>query len=109
MTGPRKSVHLIRWINLRGAGQQLGAELKVLRELDPVEAPDRLARHATDEVRRRLHPVESAAQQALRVNRVIRDLDVGTEGDEIALPPQLLYGIKGQSATGTFWTCLSRP
>jgi superfamily II DNA or RNA helicase/HKD family nuclease len=31
---------------------------------------------------------------------MVRDLDAGDEGDEISLPPRVLYGIKGRSATG---------
>ncbi len=47
-----------------------------------------------------MDPEESAEEQALRVNRAIRDLGEGDAGDEIALPPRLLYGIKGRSASG---------
>jgi superfamily II DNA or RNA helicase len=95
--GPRDELVTRR---LREELERVGAELKLLQDLDPVEAPARLSRHATEEVRRGLDPEEPAEDQARRVNRVLRDLGGGDDGDEVALPPRLLYGIKGRSPTG---------
>lgn len=69
--------------------------------LDPVEAPERLARHAMDELRRELADDESADVQAEVVNDVLRRVS----GDEIveaeiALPARVLHGIKGRSTLG---------
>ncbi len=67
--------------------------------LDAAEAPERLARHAMDEIRRQLSDDEPADGQAARVNDVLRGLagDDFSDG-EVVRPPRVLWGIKGRSA-----------
>jgi PLD-like domain/Type III restriction enzyme, res subunit len=81
----------------------LDAEVRVEKPLDPAEGPARLARHAMQEIERELARDESAGSQAERLNGMLRELvGEGQEqlGPEVALPPRVLYGIKGRSRLG---------
>src|SRR5262245_23334363 len=97
--GPRD--HLIT----RALARDLAAVAEeVLDEapLDDAEAPDRLARHAMDELRRELR-VEGAAadSQAQAVNEILRRFAPrGGNDAEVALPARVLQGIRGRSPLG---------
>lgn len=70
--------------------------------LDGAEAPDRLARHVMDELRRDLSTDDPADEQAARVNRIIGDLELENRHDaEVALPARVLQGIRPRSPLGT--------
>src|SRR4051794_14799584 len=80
---------------------RLDAEVRVEELLDPAEAPERLARHAMDEVRRELSSDEPSDENAERVNRLLRDLAGRADSEaEIALPARLLQGVKDRSPFG---------
>jgi hypothetical protein len=70
--------------------------------LDAAEAPDRLARHAMDELRRELRVEGAAADvQARTVNEILRRFAPGAGGAaEVAVPARVLQGIKGRSPLG---------
>jgi superfamily II DNA or RNA helicase/HKD family nuclease len=70
--------------------------------LDAVEAPERLARHAMDELRRELHAEEASADsQARRLNELLRSFAPGAGSDaEVALPARVLQGIRDRSPLG---------
>src|SRR5262245_65347025 len=70
--------------------------------LDAAEAPERLARHAKDELRRELGAEEASADsQAHRLNEVLRSFASGAGNDaEVALPARVLQGIRDQSPLG---------
>jgi len=71
------------------------------RPLDPVEGPERLARHAAAELRLGLGDHSEAADQAQQINDVLYDLAAdGEDGALISLPPRVLYGIRGRSSLG---------
>ena len=96
--GPRD--HLIT-LGLRRDLSELSPEIVDEQRLDPAEAPDRLARHAMDELRAALAGEESADVQAERVNGLLRALqDADSSDAEIALPARLLQGIKARSPLG---------
>ena len=96
--GPRD--HLIT-LGLRRDLGELSPEIVDEQRLDPAEAPDRLARHAMDELRAALAGEESADVQAERVNGLLRALqDANSSDAEIALPARLLQGIKARSPLG---------
>ena len=80
--GPRD--HLVTRA-LERALTELDAEVLDEHLLDPAEAPDRLARHAMDELRRGLDSDESADIQAERVNAILRSF----AGGEAATPRSL--------------------
>src|SRR5262245_61931160 len=70
--------------------------------LDAAEAPERLARHAMDELRRELQGEEASADsQARRLNEVLRSFapDAGSDA-EVALPARVLQGIRARSPLG---------
>lgn len=94
--GPRD--HLItRLLARRLAG--LAPELLVDGQLDAAEAPERLARHAMDEIRRSLDSQEEdAARQVERVNRLLAD--VGDDDAAVESPPRILHGVLGRSPLG---------
>lgn len=68
--------------------------------LDAAEGPQRLARHAADELRRELATSASADEQAQRLNRVLRQVCGDAVDAEIALPARVLRGIRGLSPLG---------
>lgn len=77
-------------------------ERQELRPLDPAEAPERIARHAKDEIRQVLNELiekEDSDDQVRRINELIAQLDAETY-DPILLPPRILEGIKGLSPLG---------
>jgi superfamily II DNA or RNA helicase len=72
-----------------------------LTPLDAAEAPERLARHAMDELRRSLSSDTSADDQAQRTNALLEQIapdDVESIG--IAEPARVLQGIKARSPVG---------
>jgi len=69
--GPRD--HLITRSLERDLGD-LAAEVREEKALDAADAPERLARHAMDELRRELTSSESADEQAMRLNEVLRQV-----------------------------------
>ena len=98
-TGPRD--HLVT----EGLARSLHAvpdELRVEEPLDPVEAPDRLARHAMGEIRRDLASGDASASgtQARKLNELLADLDDATADQAVALPARVLLGIKALSPLG---------
>jgi superfamily II DNA or RNA helicase/HKD family nuclease len=96
--GPRD--HLVTRALERDLGA-LAPEVRDEKPLDPVEAPERLARHAMDELRRELSSHEAADVQAQRVNEVLRRVAGEMVLDaEVALPARLLQGIKARSPVG---------
>ena len=96
--GPRD--HLIT-LGLRRDLSELSPEIVEEERLDPAEAPDRLARHAMDELRAALAGEESADVQSERVNGLLRALqDADSSDAQIALPARLLQGIKARSPLG---------
>jgi superfamily II DNA or RNA helicase/HKD family nuclease len=105
--GPRD--HLITRA-LRRALDEIEPDVRVESPLDAAEAPERLARHAMGEMKRKLAGDELADEQAARVNRVLRDL-AGTriEDGEIDRPPRVLEGIKARSALGEVVPLPARP
>jgi superfamily II DNA or RNA helicase/HKD family nuclease len=96
--GPRD--HLVT----RGLERELEAvepEAIETARLDAAEAPDRLARHAMDELRRSLSGDASADDQARRTNAVLEQIAPGNiESIGIAEPARVLQGIKGRSPVG---------
>ncbi len=96
--GPRD--HLVTG-SLERALDGVPDELRVEEPLHAAEAPDRLARHAMDEIRRGLDPDQAADNQADGVNRMLRDI-AGSAFDDvaIALPARVLRGIKARTALG---------
>lgn len=97
--GPRD--HLIT----RALERDLAAVVPEARDespLDAAEAPERLARHAMDELRRELRVKEASADsQARRLNEVLRRFVSGPAADaEVALPARVLQGIRDQSPLG---------
>lgn len=96
--GPRD--HLITRA-LRHELEELEPDVRVEAPLDAAEAPERLARHAMEEIRRKLSDDEPADEQAARVNDILRGLggeDLGAR--EVVRPPRVLQGIKARSALG---------
>jgi len=83
--------------------QTLDSELRAEVALDPAEAPERLARHAMQEIARELAGDETAEAQAQRLNAVLRGI-VSAENDlaaaELVVPPRVLSGIKKRSPLG---------
>ena len=97
--GPRD--HLITRALERDLAE-LSAEALDESPLDAAEAPERLARHAMDELRRELRAGEASADsQARRLNEVLRSFASGADCEaEVALPARVLQGIKGRSPLG---------
>jgi superfamily II DNA or RNA helicase len=99
-TNPGPRDHLVtRSLETELSG--LDPDFVVEQPLDPAEAPERLARHAMDELRRELDPNTSADAQADRINGLLGQFGGGTtEVEDIALPARVLYGIKKRSPLG---------
>jgi superfamily II DNA or RNA helicase/HKD family nuclease len=98
--GPRD--HLVTR-SLRDQLDRISEDFREEGQLDPVEAPGRLARHAMREMERELDGEEPAEAQARRVNRLLGELVTDPEAlphAELALPPKVLYGIKNRSPLG---------
>lgn len=102
-TNPGPRDHLLTRA-LRAALDGLDPELLVENDLDPAEAPERLARHLMDEVRIALgDDDETADAQAQRTNALLRLALAGAEPDpaaEVLLPARVLQGIRGRSPLG---------
>lgn len=81
---------------------ELSEDVRLEQRLDPAEAPERLARHAMEELRRGLGGDDQPSDhQAQRVNDVLRQLASGDGAPaEVALPARVLHGIKGRSPLG---------
>jgi superfamily II DNA or RNA helicase/HKD family nuclease len=96
--GPRD--HLVT----RGLGRDLkDLSPEVIDEapLDGAEAPDRLARHVMEELRRELAADDdSADEKADRVNALLRRVGADSGDAELMVPARLLQGIKGRSPLG---------
>jgi superfamily II DNA or RNA helicase len=99
-TNPGPRDHLVtRSLETELSG--LDPDFVVEQPLDPAEAPERLARHAMDELRRELDANTSADAQADRINGLLGQFGGGTtEVEDIALPARVLYGIKKRSPLG---------
>lgn len=81
--------------------ERLDPEVVEYAPLDRAEAPDRLARHAMEELRRELAgDDDSADEQAERVNGVMRTVASEGADAEITVPTRVLRGIKGRSPLG---------
>ena len=80
----------------------LSDDVRLEQPLDAAEAPERLARHAMEELRRGLGADdEPSDRQARRVNDVLRQLASGDGAPaEVALPARVLRGIRGRSPLG---------
>jgi hypothetical protein len=98
--GPRD--HLLTRA-LREAIAGLDPELVRDGDLDPAEAPERLARHLMAEVRRALGVEDSADIQAEQVNSLLSDALPAEESNaaEIVLPARILQGISERTALGS--------
>ena len=96
--GPRD--HLItRALERRLA--TLESDLRAEQPLDPAEGPARLARHAMEQIRGDLGDLESADEQAGRINEILETLvDEAARDAQLEPPPRLLTGIKGRSPLG---------
>ncbi len=77
-------------------------------ELDPAEAPSRLALFARDQIRIGLDDDQPSSDQAATVNEVLRLLDPESL-DAIDLPARVLEGIKPVSTTGSVVDLPTRP
>ena len=90
--------------SVRQALNALDNELVAKTSLETAEAPERLARHLAAVARRLLDRMSdgelSAEEQARTVNRAIELLAAGdaAEDDIVALPPDLLTGIRVRAA-----------
>src|SRR5262245_52052120 len=94
--GPRD--HLVTTL-LQAELDGLDRELVDTEALDAAEGPERLARHAMEELRRGLRDGElTADEQAGRINEFLAPL--GADADTIALPSRVLRGIRSRSALG---------
>ncbi len=84
--------------------EQLDPELLVEDALDPAEGPSRLAHLAMREIERELAVDETAEVQAERLNSALRRLAATAaqprSADEVAIPPRVVYGIRGRSPLG---------
>ena len=81
----------------------LAAEFRDDQALDPVEGPERLARHAMAEIARQLAKDDTAEVQAARLNRLLQNLgadETDWARTELLLPPRVLSGIKPRSPLG---------
>ncbi len=82
---------------------QLYPSFRLDVELDPVEAPERLARHAMAEIARQLAGDETADVQASRLNTLLRSF-VSDQDDwaqtEVVVPARVLSGIRPRSPLG---------
>ncbi len=79
----------------------LDGEVLDTQRLDPAEAPERLARHLMESLRRALDPDVPADDQAARVNALLDRIGGdGSAGDAVVMPARLLQGIRSRSALG---------
>ena len=101
-TNPGPRDHLLTKA-LQSAIAGLDDDLLVESDLDPVEAPERLARHLMNEVRLALgRNEESADRQAQETNELLRQalaLDAA-DAAEVVLPARILQGIRGRTPLG---------
>lgn len=86
--------------SLELALEALDREVIVEQPLDPAEGPERLARHAMEEIRRSLSDNESADEQARRVNAVLGDLVGESWGDGAVVRPPRVLATRGRAASG---------
>lgn len=79
-------------------------DLLVRSDIDPAEAPDRLARHLAAEMHRVLAGSDGTTDsQAALVNGIMGGLDLDSDdrlAGEVMIPAQTLQGIKGRSPLG---------
>jgi superfamily II DNA or RNA helicase/HKD family nuclease len=79
----------------------LAPELIDEAPLDAAEAPERLARHVMEELRRELAAGDHEAdEQARRVNALLSGAVADGAEADVVLPARLLHGIKGRSPLG---------
>jgi superfamily II DNA or RNA helicase/HKD family nuclease len=78
----------------------LESELRVEEALDTAEAPERLARHAMNEIRRDLEDTGSSDDQADQINAVLAGLPNADPDSAVRIPARVLLGIKGRSPLG---------
>jgi HKD family nuclease len=76
------------------------SERRVEAPLDAAEAPERLSRHAMNQIRLALGSMDSADDQAGRINHLLAELGDGDEAAAIEIPARLLVGIKARSPLG---------
>ncbi len=96
--GPRD--HLVTRALERGL-KSLTSDVIDQSPLDGAEAPDRLARHVMEELRRELAAHDdSADEKAERVNALLLGVDGDSSDAHIVVPAQVLQGIKGRSPLG---------
>lgn len=95
--GPRDNL-LTRLLERELEG--LEPELRSEEPLDPAEGPERLARHAMKQIQSDLAAVDTAEEQAKRLNGLLADLSDDTRDAQLELPPRLLTGIKARSPLG---------
>lgn len=95
--GPRD--HLLTEALERDLGG-LESELRVEEALDTAEAPERLARHAMNEIRRDLEDTGSSDDQAGQINALLAGLPNADPGSAVQIPARVLLGIKGRSPLG---------
>lgn len=79
--------------------EAIGPDLVEVSDLDPVEAPDRLAQHARDQIRVALDGESPSDVQATVVNEAMALIE-GDLTESVDLPARVLEGIKSTSATG---------
>jgi len=79
----------------------LESELLAEQPLDPAEGPERLARHTMAQIRSELAGLDTADDQAARINRLLETIG-GEEAQDaqLELPARVLTGIRGRSPLG---------
>ena len=96
--GPRD--HLVTQRVVRDL-YELAPELIDETPLDAAEAPERLARHFMEQLRRELAAGDDVAdQQARRVNALLSGAVADGAEADVVLPARLLHGVKGRSPLG---------
>lgn len=96
--GPRD--HLITRA-LQRELESLEPELIDAAPLDAAEGPNRLARHAMEELRRDLAGVDLAETQTERVNALLATLEAEDAIDaQVVSPPRVLQGVQSRSPLG---------
>ena len=81
--------------------ETLESDLRAEQPLDPAEGPERLARHAMEQIRGDLGDLETADEQAGRINEILETfVDEEARDAQLELPPRLLTGIRGRSPLG---------
>lgn len=79
--------------------EAVGPDLVEVSDLDPAEAPDRLAQHAKDQIRFVLDGDSPSDSQASAVNEALSFIE-GDLSEPVDLPARILEGIKSTSAAG---------